>query len=156
MKTASGHLTYCTNIHPGESWGAVFDNVRTHVLAVKQRVAPTLPFGVGLRLSAAAARELSAPDELARFKEFLAAQQLYVFTINGFPYGPFHGQPVKAAVYRPDWREAERRRYTDLLDSLQVAPETPERMRAAARKVDDLRYAATHTPAVSDTDVDAP
>ena len=37
---------------------------------------------------------------------------LYVFTINGFPYGPFHGQPVKAAVYRPDWREAERGRYT--------------------------------------------
>ena len=112
MKTASGHLTYCTNIHPGESWGAVFDNVRTHVLAVKQRVAAQQPFGVGLRLSAAAARELSATDELARFKDFLAAQQLYVFTINGFPYGPFHGQPVKAAVYRPDWRDAERSRYT--------------------------------------------
>jgi hypothetical protein len=42
--------------------------------------------------------------------------------------------------------DAERRRYTDLLDSLQVSPEAPERMRAAARKVDDLRYAATHTP----------
>jgi hypothetical protein len=41
--------------------------------------------------------------------------------------------------------DSERRRYTDLLDSLQVSPEAPERMRAAARKVDDLRYAATHT-----------
>jgi sugar phosphate isomerase/epimerase len=112
VKTAGGHLTYCTNIHPGESWGAVFENVRTHVLAVKRRVAAEQPFGVGLRLSAAAARELSAPDELERFKAFLAAEQLYVFTLNGFPYGPFHGQPVKAAVYRPDWREAERSRYT--------------------------------------------
>jgi len=121
VKTASGHLTYCTNIHPGESWGAVFDNVRTHVLAVKQHVAPEQPFGVGLRLSAAAARELSAPEELARFKEFLAAQQLYVFTINGFPYGPFHGQPVKAAVYRPDWREAERSRYTSELAGVLAA-----------------------------------
>ena len=121
MKTASGHLTYCTNIHPGESWGAVFDNVRTHVLAVQQRVAPGQPFGVGMRLSAAAARELSAPDELARFKEFLAARQLYVFTINGFPYGPFHGQPVKAAVYRPDWREAERSRYTSELGEVLAA-----------------------------------
>jgi len=28
------HLTYCTNIHPGESWEEVFANLRTHVLAV--------------------------------------------------------------------------------------------------------------------------
>jgi len=112
VKTPSGHLTYCTNIHPGESWAAVFENVRTHVLAVKERLAPSEPFGVGLRLSAAAARELSVPHELAGFKDFLTAHQLYVFTINGFPYGPFHGQPVKASVYRPDWREAERSRYT--------------------------------------------
>jgi sugar phosphate isomerase/epimerase len=121
VKTASGHLTYCTNIHAGESWAQVFDNVRTHVLAVKQRVAAQQPFGVGLRLSAAAARELSVPDELARFKDFLAAEQLYVFTINGFPYGPFHGQPVKAAVYRPDWREPERSRYTAELAELLAA-----------------------------------
>jgi hypothetical protein len=52
--------------------------------------------------------------------------------------------------------DAERRRYTDLLDSLRIAPETPDRMRAAARKVDDLRYAATHTPSGSDTDDAAP
>jgi len=121
VKTASGDLTYCTNIHPGESWGAVLENVRTHVLAVKARVAPHAPFGVGLRLSAAAARELSQPDELARFKELLAAHQLYVVTINGFPYGPFHGQPVKAAVYRPDWREAERGRYTAQLAEVLAA-----------------------------------
>ena len=45
-----------------------------------------------------------------------------------------------------DLLDAERRRYTDLLDSLQVSPEAPERMRSAARKVDDLRYAATRQP----------
>jgi hypothetical protein len=55
-----------------------------------------------------------------------------------------------------DLLDAERRRYTDLLDALEVSPETPERMRAAARKVDDLRYAATHTAAVSEPDGDAP
>ncbi|HEX9370662.1 MAG TPA: metabolite traffic protein EboE, partial [Roseiflexaceae bacterium] len=31
---------------------------------------------------------------------------------NGFPYGPFHKQPVKAAVHAPDWREEERVQYT--------------------------------------------
>lgn len=63
-------------------------------------------------------------------------------------------QRLEASV--TDLLDAERRRYTDLLDSLDVQPEAPERMRSAARKVDDLRYAATHTPSGSDTGGDAP
>jgi sugar phosphate isomerase/epimerase len=121
MQISGAHLTYCTNIHPGESWDEVFENVRTHVLAVKAQVAPDEPFGVGLRLSARAARSLRELDRLEVFKEFLASQRLYVFTINGFPYGPFHGQPVKAAVYRPDWSMAERARYTTDLAQLLAA-----------------------------------
>ena len=42
--------------------------------------------------------------------------------------------------------DAERRRYIDLLDGLQVSPEVPDRLRAASRRVDDLRYASSHTP----------
>jgi sugar phosphate isomerase/epimerase len=118
MQISGAHLTYCTNIHPGESWEQVFENVRTHVLAVKALVAPDRAFGVGLRLSAQAARSLREPERLAAFRQFLDQQQLYVFTINGFPYGPFHAQPVKAAVYRPDWRERERARYTSDLSWL--------------------------------------
>ena len=38
--------------------------------------------------------------------------------------------------------EVERRRYLDLLESLQISPEAPERLRATARRVDDLRFAA--------------
>jgi sugar phosphate isomerase/epimerase len=121
VKTQAGHLTYCTNIHPGESWPMVFENVRTHVLAVKQRVSPNAAFGVGLRLSAEAAAELRQPAELERFRDYLAAHDLYVFTINGFPYGPFHGRPVKAAVYRPDWTEAPRGHYTEGLAELLAA-----------------------------------
>jgi len=37
---------------------------------------------------------------------------LYVFTINGFPYGNFHGGRVKDRVYQPDWRSEERVVYT--------------------------------------------
>lgn len=121
MKTAAGHLTYCTNIHPGESWDAVFENVRTHVLAVKALLGTSDPFGVGLRLSAEAARRLREPAELERFRDFLAANGLYVFTLNGFPYGPFHGTSVKAAVYQPDWTAAERGRYTSELSALLAA-----------------------------------
>ena len=52
--------------------------------------------------------------------------------------------------------DAERRRYTDLLDTLEVSPEVPERLRAASRRVDDLRYASTHTPHGADTQENAP
>ena len=44
--------------------------------------------------------------------------ELYVFTINGFPYGTFHGTRVKEEVYLPDWRDEERLRYTDELADL--------------------------------------
>jgi sugar phosphate isomerase/epimerase len=107
------HLGYCTNIHPGETWDEIRANVETHVLEVKRRVAPDRRFGVGLRLSAAAARTLREPATLAAFRDFLEANGLYVFTINAFPYGPFHGQVVKEAVYRPDWLEPERLAYSD-------------------------------------------
>jgi len=42
----------------------------------------------------------------------------YIFTINGFPYGRFHGQRVKEQVYRPDWTSADRVNYTNRLFDL--------------------------------------
>lgn len=111
----SPHLTYCTNIHPGETWREVRQNVEQHVLEVKRQVSPTAPFGVGLRLSAVAADELGHDRELDAFASFLAESGLYVFTMNGFPYGAFHGTRVKENVYRPDWLEPTRRTYTGRL-----------------------------------------
>jgi hypothetical protein len=115
---AGVHLTYCSNIHPGESWAEVRANLGQHVLAVRDRLVPAGDFGVGLRLSARAAAELSAPTVLAEFRDFLVRNRMYVFTINGFPYGAFHGTRVKEEVYLPDWRDPERLRYTDLLADL--------------------------------------
>ena len=45
-------LTYCTNVHPGETLPAVRALLKDHVRAVKQAIAPNEPFGVGLRLAA--------------------------------------------------------------------------------------------------------
>jgi sugar phosphate isomerase/epimerase len=112
-------LGYCTNIHPGESWAEVRLNLETHVAAVKARVSPDAPFPVGLRLSARAAAELE-PD-VAQLAAWLAARGMYVYTINGFPYGAFHATRVKEAVYRPDWLEDERLAYTDRLARILAA-----------------------------------
>jgi sugar phosphate isomerase/epimerase len=115
------HLTYCSNIHPGEAWHEVFENLRTYLPRIRQTLSPDEPFGIGLRLSAQAAWELAAPKTLLHFKTYLQDHEFYVFTLNGFPYGPFHGRPVKSNVYRPDWRQRERLIYTNLLADLLAA-----------------------------------
>lgn len=122
------HLTYCTNIHPGESLEEVRGNLERYTLEVKQKIAPDRPFGVGLRLSARAAGKLAEPAELESFREFMRANGLYVFTFNGFPYGPFHGTPVKGEVYLPDWTDDARLAYTDQLADILAAllPDDPE------------------------------
>jgi sugar phosphate isomerase/epimerase len=123
-----GHLTYCSNIHPGETWPEVFANLQRYLPAIKGQVAAGRQMGVGLRLSAIAAQALSQPEALAEFRDFLARNGLYVFTINGFPYGPFHGVRVKELVYQPDWQYQERLAYTDLLADLLITllPDDPE------------------------------
>lgn len=121
-------LTYCTNIHPAHDWPTTRRSVLEHAPVVKEQVCPDRPMGVGLRLSAQAARQLANPDELARFCDELEAAGLYVFTLNGFPYGPFHGTPVKISVYRPDWTESERVEYTRALAHIAtvLVPRGPE------------------------------
>jgi sugar phosphate isomerase/epimerase len=115
------HLTYCTNIHAGESWAHVRRNVEELVPDVKRAVAPDRPFGVGLRLSAEAAGDLLDARELGSFKASLAERGLYVFTINGFPYGTFHGVRVKENVYLPDWLDDARLDYTTALGEILAA-----------------------------------
>lgn len=119
MKLGAGvHLTYCTNIHPGESWAEVRANLGRHVVAVRDRLRPAGDFGIGLRLSARAAKELSEPAQLTELRDFLRRERMYVFTVNGFPHGSFHGTRVKEDVYLPDWRSPERLRYTNQLADL--------------------------------------
>ncbi|MDI1313883.1 metabolite traffic protein EboE [Prosthecobacter sp.] len=109
------HLGYCTNIHRGETWEETWNGLKNYTLRVKDRVSGGTPYGIGLRLSQQAAVELSAPGKIAEFKAWLEANGCYVFTINGFPYGSFHGTRVKEQVFLPDWTSPDRLAYTNLL-----------------------------------------
>ena len=109
------HLAYCTNIHPAETWAETLASLEHYTLKVRDAVmspCPGKPFAIGLRLSDAASRELAQPGVLAAFRHWLERNGCYVFTINGFPYGRFHGSRVKEQVYRPDWSTPERLDYT--------------------------------------------
>jgi len=111
-------IPYCLNVHPGENLSEVRGAIERHTLAVKARVAPDVPYPIGLRLAAAAAEELSGEAALEEFKDFLARHGLTVTGINGFPYGAFHNTAVKTAVYEPDWTTPERLNYTARLASI--------------------------------------
>jgi sugar phosphate isomerase/epimerase len=112
------HLAYCTNIHRGQNWAETFDTLGKYVLAVRDRVAQGKPYAIGLRLSNQAALELSDRKTLAAFQRWLDKENCYVFTINGFPYGTFHGVRVKELAYVPDWTTKERVEYTNRLFDL--------------------------------------
>ncbi len=122
MKLRAGHdLAYSTNVHPAESWSETLRGLEQITLPVRAAVAPNERFGIGLRLSDRASRELAQPDVLAAFRDWLDANNCYVFTINGFPFGKFHSRRVKERVFLPDWTSSQRLEYTNrLFDILAV------------------------------------
>ena len=111
-ENASLHLTYCQNIHPGETWAEHYEAIASKTTGVQKALNVTEPFGLGLRLSATAASELLEPSALEQGRELFKTHNFYPFSINGFPFGKFHRGPVKADVYAPDWRSPQRLHYT--------------------------------------------
>jgi hypothetical protein len=121
MKLNHGlHLAYCTNVHPAETWAETLGALNRWTLAVKARLGSSGPYAIGLRLSDLASRELREPSQLLQFQRWLEKHGCYVFTINGFPFGQFHGARVKEQVYVPDWTTAARLDYTNRLFDLLV------------------------------------
>jgi sugar phosphate isomerase/epimerase len=111
------HLTYSMVVHPGERWSDVRTALDRHVVAVRARVAPRRRFGIGLWLGGRSAIELDEPRARAELRDWLAEHDVYVFTMNGAPYGRFQGVPG----HRPDWLDEERLRHTDRLARLLAA-----------------------------------
>src|SRR6202011_2710129 len=106
-------LTYSTLVHPADNWDQLWTSLTTYLPRVKARVSPDAPFGVCIRLAAPTAELLAANGaERAKLKRFLTDNDMYVYTVNAFPYGAFKGTVVKEQVYEPDWRTEERTRYT--------------------------------------------
>lgn len=126
MKTDFGHLSYCSNIHPGEIWEVHFANLQATVPKVKKDVCPDQTMGLGLRIANQASIDLTEDaSKLVALKSWLTQESLYIFTLNGFPYGGFHNTIVKDQVHAPDWTTQDRVNYTRrLIDLLvQLLPE---------------------------------
>jgi hypothetical protein len=105
--SSSTHLGYCTNAHAAETAAEVVDTLRRVAAAVRERL-DVSALGLGLYLSHRAAAETDA----GKLRDELARLGLYAFTFNGFPYGGFHAERVKQAVYLPDWTDPRRAEHT--------------------------------------------
>jgi sugar phosphate isomerase/epimerase len=116
-ETTPIHLTYSLNVYPCSSLKDIEQNIFTHAVSafknVTEQTGNTGPFGVGLFIPAHLTKEFL--EQCAELKERLDREGLYVFTINGFPYGAFHDKRIKENVYKPDWSCEERLLYTNAL-----------------------------------------
>jgi sugar phosphate isomerase/epimerase len=104
------HLGYCTNVHPYDDVDGLISALREYAAPLGRRLGVEGGFGVGLWFPDTVAREVEAEPE--RLLAALHELDLYVFTVNAFPFGGFHGDRVKDAVFRPSWAEPERLAYT--------------------------------------------
>lgn len=105
-------LSYCTNVHPAEDLPGVLAQLDRYAEPVRRLVGVDV-LGLGLWLPATLARELAASPELrGKLRAELDARGLEVYTLNAFPYGGFHDEVVKRSVYRPEWTDDARLRYT--------------------------------------------
>ena len=147
-----GHLAYSTLVHPGDTWEEMRTSLETYAPAVKARVSPDDRYAVSLRISAASAQTLIADQqEVSRLRRWLAERDMYVYTVNAFPYGPFKGRVVMENVYEPDWATEDRVTYTcrvadilaelapdDVDPSIQTAPLAFRPKVSTPDQIDDL------------------
>ena len=72
-------LGYCTNVHRGDRFQSVIENIVSYSKTVQGLVSEHI--GLGLWLSDQASREV----DLKQLRDVLQESELTVFTMNGFP-----------------------------------------------------------------------
>ncbi|WP_231500037.1 metabolite traffic protein EboE [Saccharothrix sp. NRRL B-16314] len=105
-------IAYCTNVHPAEDLPGIVAQLDRYAVPVREKLGVDT-LALGLWLAEPVARGL-AEDESARrgLAAELRARDLTVSTLNAFPYGGFHQDVVKHAVYLPTWTDPRRLSYT--------------------------------------------
>ncbi|MBR33561.1 MAG: hypothetical protein CMN77_19835 [Spirochaetaceae bacterium] len=140
-------LTYCSNVHPGESARDIMNNL-CHYVAVLRRNRELSNMATGIWISNQAARELANADLRSEFKDLLKKENLWPTSINGFPFGGFHEENVKEKVYSPDWSDIRRLDYTRQLGDLAVdlLREAPSHFRRCAISTVPLGFKSLWNP----------
>ena len=120
-------LTYCGNVHAAPDLPGVLHALREHTAPVAAAArARGRAFGLGAWWPMDLVARLSADaNARSRLAAELQALEMPLWTLNVFPFGGFHDDVVKTAVYVPDWGAEERLHYTRLCAEVgaSLAPE---------------------------------
>ncbi|HEX8912188.1 MAG TPA: metabolite traffic protein EboE, partial [Humisphaera sp.] len=104
-------LSYCTNVHPGQTVAEVLAGLDAYTVNVAKAFGK--PLAAGLWLARPVVDELmKTPDGIKQFAAALRERNLPCHTLNAFPFGNFHAARVKEQVYLPDWTTRNRLQYT--------------------------------------------
>ena len=104
-------LSYCTNVHPGQTVGEILDGINMYTAVAHQKF--NRPLAAGLWLARSVVTELlESPSKFEQLGQALWEHDLGCYTLNTFPYGNFHSDRVKEGVYLPDWASVDRLQYT--------------------------------------------
>ncbi|MGR1220020.1 metabolite traffic protein EboE [Metapseudomonas otitidis] len=145
MGWTPAQLGYCGNVHPAHDLEALCASISGPFQAVR-RQRGLAEQDSGLWISAHAASELQVPARRRAFLALLRRCGLRLTSLNGFPFGRFHGAAVKAEVYQPDWADPRRLAYSLQLAEL-LAEALPEDCNQGVISSVPLGYRAHWTPA---------
>ncbi|BBY20789.1 metabolite traffic protein EboE [Mycobacterium stomatepiae] len=105
-------LSYCSNVVAADTLIALERQIFSVFAPARER-AGLERLGIGLWLPARTMAQLGRDRRArSRLAAMPADNGLTVVTMNAFPYGGFHGDTVKYAVYQPDWTTSKRLDYT--------------------------------------------
>lgn len=111
MSISTLPLSYCTNVHPGQTIAEIINGLESYTVPVRKELKEKI--AAGLWIPASGIEEINRnPDSLNQLRATLEAGDLACYTLNTFPYGNFHSERVKENVYLPDWTEDSRSDYT--------------------------------------------
>lgn len=126
----AGRVGYALNAFPYHTLAELWPVLEHDVLEIKRRCYPRESFPIELRFSEPIVRELQADRAaVAKLRDFFAAHDLALVTVNAFVLPRFHGERVKERVYLPAWHESDaRKRFTCAALELlaQLAPRAGE------------------------------
>ena len=102
MQVEQFQVTYCTNVHPGQTLPELCAVLEHHVPAVRDKLGAKI-FGLGLRLGHPVVRSLTENPTICRCSNSGVSRKIRCFYSQWLSYGNFDSGVIKADVYEPDW-----------------------------------------------------
>jgi hypothetical protein len=115
MKISEFNLSYCLNAFDfSGDWKMSLNRVDSIFSKVREKslISSKEMLGLGFWTSSNFLKLMQCDENIGYLQKFLKSRNYFISTVNAFPYGVFHNQPVKDKVYLPNWLNEKRVEFT--------------------------------------------